>query len=264
MRTTLALAMALLLVSEAWAGTIAFEVSHRAELRDGELRVAATLNNGGDETAHSVTPTLRFRGAEVRGATQAVLPPGQPHEVSLVLPVAELGDGHWPYEISVDYADANLYPFQALSLAVLTVGSPPLAKVAITPVESPVLAGQAKLSVKLKNVSATEQRLSLRVLAPEAIEASGQGGELVLGPWQELEIPVQLTNRAALVGSRYPIFLAVEYEDGPVHQALVAHTMVEIGAEAGPLGAGARRLWIGAGLLAVVVAGLVWFRRLRR
>ena len=264
MRTTLVLLTALLLVSEAWAGTIALEISHRAELHDGELRVPLTLKNAGDESAHSVTPTLRFRGAEMRGATQAVLPPGQPHEVSLALPAAELGAGRWPYEISVDYADANLYPFQALSLAVLTVGSPPLAKVAITPTESAVLAGRAELDVKVKNVSATPQRLSLRALAPEAIEAGVPGGELALEPWQELEIPVLLTNRAALIGGRYPLFLTVEYEDGPVHQTLVAHTMVEIGAETGPLGAGARPVWIGAALLAVAIAGLVGLRLRRR
>jgi hypothetical protein len=264
MRTTLALVTALLFVSPARAGTIALEISHRAELSDGELRVPLTLKNAGDESAHAVTPTLRFRGAEARGATAAVLPPGQPYEVSLALPAAGLAEGHWPYEIAVDYADANLYPFQALSLAVLTVGSPPLAKVAILPVESPALAGQAKLDVTVKNVSATPQRLSLRVLAPDAIEAGVPGGELVLEPWQELEVPVQLTNRAALVGSRYPIFLAVEYEDGPVHQAVVAHTTVEVGPEAGPLGAGSRPLWIGAALLVVAIAALVGFRLRRR
>jgi hypothetical protein len=40
--------------------------------------------------------------------------------------------------------------------------------------------------------------------------------------------------------------------------------VVEVGAETGPLGGGARPLWIGAALLAVAIAGLVGFRLRRR
>jgi hypothetical protein len=259
MKKTLVLAMVCLFASEASAGTISLEVSHRAELRDGELHVALTLKNGGDESAHSVTPRLRFRGAEARGATQAVLPPGQPQEDSLVVPATGLGEGVWPYEIVIDYADANLYPFQANSLATLTVGSPPLAKVTILPLASPILADRTQLGVHLKNVSAAEQRVAVRVLAPEAIEAGGTSGEGVrLDPWQELEIPVELTNRAALPGSRYPLFVAVEYEDGPAHQTLIAQTIVEIRPADAWVGPRGRYLWIAAaifgGLFVVLLA----------
>jgi hypothetical protein len=264
MRTTLALVMVCSFVSGASAGTISIEVSHRAELREGELRVALTLKNGGDENAHSVTPRLRFRGAEARGATQAVLPPGQPHEASLVVPAAGLGDGVWPYEIVVDYADANLYPFQATSLATLAIGGPPLAKVAIGPLGSPVLADRTTLGVHVKNVSAAEQRLSVRLLAPEAIEAGGTGGEVRLEPWQELEIPVELTNRAALPGSRYPLFVAVEYEDGPVHQTLVGQTIVEIRPADAWVGPRGRYLWVAAGIFGVLFVLMLGLRLRRR
>ena len=35
-------------------------------------------------------------------------------------------------------------------------------------------------------------------------------------------------NRTALVGSRYPVFVAAEYDDGPVHQAVVAQGIVAV------------------------------------
>jgi hypothetical protein len=264
MRTTLALAIAWLAASEAWAGTIAISVSQRVELSEGELRAAVSISNGGDEAAHAVTPVLRFRGAETRGATQPLLPPGQPVEASLVVPAGSLADGHWPYEIVVEYADANLYPFQALSVGMLVVGSPPLPKVAVPALASPVLADHAELSVHVKNLSEAEKRITLKVFAPEAIEEKHASEETLLGPWEELEIPVELTNRAALPGSRYPLFVTVEYEDGPAHQTLVGQTTVEIRAPDASPGPRGRTLWIGAGILGALFAGLVAFRLVKR
>jgi hypothetical protein len=264
MRTTLAVAIAWLAASQAGAGTIAIQISHRAELREGELRSAVTLSNEGDETAHAVTPLLRFRGAETRGPTQAALPPKQPLELSLAVPAGSLPDGHWPYEIAVEYADANLYPFQALAVGMLTVGSPPLPKVAIAPLPSPVLAEHAELAVRVKNLSATERRVVLKVLSSEAIEARNAAEETALEPWGEVEIPVELTNRSALPGSRYPLFVTVEYEDGAVHQTLVAQTGVEIRPADAWLGARGRHLWVAAGIFGALFAGLVAFRLVKR
>ena len=264
MRTTLAWLLTCLSASQASAGTISLQISHRTELREGELHTVVTLSNGGDEAAHAVTPVLRFRGAEVRGATQATLPPGQPLEVSLAVPSGPLTPGHWPYEIAVDYADANLYPFQALSAATLAVGSPPLPKVQIPPLDSSVLADETEFSVRVKNISAAEHRVTLKVLAPEAIEVRHASGEMELGPWKELDVPVELTNRAALPGSRYALFVMVEYEDGSVHQTLIAQTNVDIRPADAWLGPRGRYLWIGTAVFGVLFVALVAFRLLRR
>ena len=263
MRTTLAFALAWLVASAASAGTISISVSHRAELKDGALRAALTISNAGDEAAHAVTPVLRFRGAEVRGATQEKLPPKEPAETSLTLPAGSLADGHWPYQIVVEYADANLYPFQALSVGMLAVGNAALPKVAIPALPSAVLAGQTDLPVLVKNLSETERHVTLKVIAPEAIEQKHGGEETVLAPYAELSVPVGLTNRAALPGSRYPLFVTVEYEDGPVHQTVVAQTTVEI-REAGSMpGSGGRSLWVAAVVVALGV-GIIAFRLVRR
>jgi hypothetical protein len=264
MKITFALAIAWLAASEAFAGTISINVTHRAELSGGELQAVVSISNEGDETAHAVTPVLRFRGAETRGATQAKLPPKQPVEASLAVPAAALADGHWSYEIVVEYADANLYPFQALSVGMLAVGSPPGPKVAVPALASPVLATTAELPVHVKNLSETERRVTVKVLAPEAIEQKHASEEVVLGPWAELEIPVELTNRTALPGSRYPLFVTVEYEDGPVHQTLVAQTSVEIRPADAWLGPRGRYLWIAAGIFGALFAGLLVYRLVKR
>jgi hypothetical protein len=251
-----------LLASQAQAGTIGIAITQRAELVAGELRVAVELRNEGDEAAHSVAPILRLEGREVRGAAQAVLAPSQQLETSLAIAAEGLHEGRWPFQVAVDYTDANQYPFQTILVAMLPVGDPPPAKVAVPELSSPSLSERGDLQFTVKNLSAAERRVGVRVFAPEAIEVEAVP-ELSLSAWGQESLAADLTNRAALAGSRYPLYVAVEYEDGDVHQALLAQTTVEIVASE-TLGPGGRYLWIGAGALGLVFVGLIVFRFLRR
>jgi hypothetical protein len=264
MRFKIASLIVWLAAADAGAGTIGITISHRAELRDAELRADVTVTNTGDEAAYSVTPTLRFRGQEVRGETQATLPPQRPVEQTLAVAAGALQDGQWPYQVVVDYADANQYPFQALSVATLQIGSPPPPKVAIPKLSSPSLSDRGELEMRVKNLSAVERRVAVSVLGPEAIEVTQTGAEIQLEPWEEKDLSVRLTNRAALAGSRYPLFVAVEYEDGAVHHALVAQTTVAIGEPSEALGPQGRYLWIAAGVFGLLFAGLVAYRLAKR
>jgi hypothetical protein len=101
------------------------------------------------------------------------------------------------------------------------------------------------------------------VLVPEGLEVATPRTELQLAAWEEAEISVGLTNRTALAGSRYPVFVAVEYDDGPVHQALVVRNIVEILASDSPLERHGQYLWIGAAVLGLLFLALVVFRLLR-
>jgi hypothetical protein len=259
MRLQLVLLLASLVASQAWAGTIAIQLTHRAELQEGELRAALTISNGGDEAARGVTPVLRFRDAESRAPTQESLPPGEPFEAPLAVPAGELGEGRWPYAILVDYADANLYPFQAVSVGMLEVGSPPLPKVSLTAPAPATLADEARLAVKLKNLSESPQEVRLAVVGPEAIETTAPAEAAVLTGWEEREVPLRLVNRAALPGSVYPLFVTAEWQDGEVHQAVVVQASVEILAGDTSTGGPGPGLWI-VGAVLVLGAGFLLLR----
>src|SRR5262249_58498553 len=66
------------------------------------------------------------------------------------------------------------------------------------------------------------------VLVPEGLEASDAVRSVTLEGWKDAELKVPVANRTALVGSRYPVFVAAEYDDGPVHQAVVAQGIVAV------------------------------------
>lgn len=248
----------------AHAGTISISIVPTAELQGGDLAVKVRVNNSGDEAALSVAPKLVFRDAEVRGKGTPRLEPGGNFEETLTIPAGQLADGRWPYRMSVDYTDLNQYPFQALQVQTLVVGNPPPAKVAVARLESDGIAGSGDIRVQLKNLTADERKTTVSLLLPEGLETGSPRQEIVLDGWEEQVVVVPVTNRTALAGSRYPVFVSVEYEDGDVHQGLVSQGIIAI--EAGQTFFDRNRttlLWVGGGLLAlwVVIMGVMVVRR---
>jgi hypothetical protein len=222
------LLLAATLAAPAAAGTITITITQLAHALDGKLVVDLTVGNSGDEAALSVTPILRFGDEEARGKGRPSLDPGTSFDETLSLRVGTLGEGRWPYGVAVDYTDRNQYAFQALQMQALVVGSPPPAKVAVSAVRGGNLSGSGTLAVTLENLTPEIRTARIRVLAPAGLDVTDGSRELSLDPWADEELMVALTNRTVLAGSRYPVFVTAEYEDGPVHQAVVAQGTVAI------------------------------------
>jgi hypothetical protein len=216
------------LVTGAEAKTISITIGQKAEIRGENLVAKITVGNTGDESAKSVAPNLKFGDKTVRGKLHDDVAPNATFEEELTIATGGLGEGRWPYAIAVDYADANLYPFQALLVATLVVGNPPAAKVLVPSMKSDGIAESGPLEIKFKNAAAAERDVAFRVIVPEGLEASEPTGNIHLKGYQEDETSVTILNRTALAGSRYPVFVAVEYDDGGVHQSTVAQGIVEI------------------------------------
>ena len=226
-----AAALALCLVaSAAQAGNISITMTTTAEVRDGGIAVRLTVRNTGDEAASSVVPILRFGDREVRGTRQETLAPSQSFEDTLTLPQSALGPGRWPFRVAVDYTDQNQYPFQALHVAIITVGNPSPAKVSVQEISIPPLSSSTVAHTRVKSLAGVARKVAVNVFAPEGLEVSDGRAEVDLAAWEEKEVSSHLVNRTALAGSRYPIFVSVEYDDEGTHHAVISHGLVEVGA----------------------------------
>jgi hypothetical protein len=146
--TRLVCAVVLVAVAPAWAKTISITITQRAELRGTSLVVKATIGNTGDESAKAVTAHLRVGDKHVRGKTHDDVAPNTNFDEELVVETGTLGPGRWPYQVTVDYADANLYPFQALLVATQVGGNPPPAKVSVPEIKSDGIAESGPLNIE--------------------------------------------------------------------------------------------------------------------
>jgi hypothetical protein len=249
-----------LAVGTAAAGNITISITTTTEVRDGTLHARVKVTNSGDEAAHSVVPVLRFREWEARGTVRPAVGPGESMEQQLSVEAGTLGEGRWPYSLAIDYADGNQYPFQALHVGLLTVGSPLPAKVVVPEVKAGALDSSGSVQVRVKNLTGAERKASLTMIVPDGIEAPRPTEEVGLGAYEEKTLSLPLLNRTALAGSRYPVFVAVQYDDGTAHHAALSQGLVEILARQSFFQRTRSLLWVGAGVLiaawlAVVLRG---------
>ena len=264
-----ALLVAVLLPAVAAAKNISISIQPAVEVKDGALTARVRISNGGDEAAESVAPVLRFGEQVARAEVRPALAPNEVINATLTLPAAGLATGRWPYRLAVDYTDANQYPFQALHVGLVTVGqTPPPAKIAVAEVKAPPLAGSGTVQVRVKNLAAVERRVAVLLAVPEGLEVTKPPGDVALAAWAESTVGIPIVNRTALVGSRYPLFVAAEYDDEGVHQTVVGQGIVEIQTAQSFVQEWRTTLWVGGGILiALWLALLLWqgsVRRLRR
>jgi hypothetical protein len=258
------LVLAVLSAQPAAAKNISIQMTPVPELRDGAFNVQLAVTNLGDEAAQSVVPTLRFRDKDVRGKGKPSLGPNETLSETLTVPAGDVGTGRWPYRVTVDYTDANQYPFQALHVPTITVGNPPPVKVAVRETKASQVGSSGTLTATLKNLEGAERTVAVQTLVPEGLEAPGAPSDVHLAAWEEKTITVPLTNRTALPGSRLPVFLTVQYDDGGVHQGVVAQTVVEVVPQQAFFARQRNLLWGGVALLLLVWGGLVVARMMRR
>ncbi len=253
-----------LAIKPAAAKTISIAITPSAEILGGVLTVRLSVSNLGDEAAHSVAPALHFRNREARGKGIPSLSPNASLQDTLTLPAADLPPGRWPYRVSVDYTDANQYPFQALQVLALPVGNPPPAKVAVLQTKSATVATFGSLSVKLKNLAALSFTAVVGVVVPDSLEIIQQIPAVSLSGWEEKTISTQVVNRTALAGSRLPVFVIVEYDDGPTHQTVVSQGLIEIVSRQSFFAEYGTVLWVGALILLLGCGGFLLARMILR
>jgi hypothetical protein len=257
MKALAVLLVASCLASSAAAGNITLTITQRARVAGGSLVVELEIGNRGDEAALSVVPTLVLGEQRVSGEGQPTLAPDGSFTETLTLPIGARGEGRWPYQLRVDYTDTNQYPFQALEMRTFAIGSPPPARL-MPAVVSTAIEQAGVLEVTVKNLSAVARPTRVAVILPDMLEAPEDARELELDAWQESRFEVPVTNKGALVGSSHPVFAVAEYEDGPLHQTLVAQGAVRVTAPDPFLTRHGRALsWLGAGLLGVWLAALL-------
>jgi hypothetical protein len=253
-----ALALNLLVVDPATAGSIGIATEVRATVERGSLAVVVKLTNTGDEAARAVVPTVGFRDHEARGESRATLAPSESMETALRLPLGDQA-GQWPLVTRADYTDANAYPFQALHVALVSAPPATPALVVVVDVDAKAVVGSGDIHVRVKSLSEGSRQVRVRFHVPRGLEVSPPIVPLTLEPWADATAEAKVVNRAALAGSRYPLFVTVEYDDG-IHHAALGHAAVEIRA---PRSAPAWLAWVVAAVLLVVWVAVVGYGRLK-
>jgi len=253
-------ALSLLAARPAAAKNITITLSPTVEISAGTFTLRVKVGNQGDEAAQSVTPILHFKEQEARGQTRPSLGPTESFEESLSIPVGDVKPGRWPFRLTVDYTDANQYPFQAMQVNAVLIGQPPPPKMSVPQVAPDTLATTGTVRVRLKNLAGVARIATVSVLVPEGLEVPDGVPPVALAAWEEKTVSARLVNRTTLPGSKYPVYVTVEYDEDGVHQAVIAQGVVDIVAAQSFFEQWKTLIWVGAVALAVLWVTMILWR----
>ena len=272
-------ALILLATGPAAAKNISITLAPTVEVSGGTFTLRVKIGNQGDEAAQSVTPTLHFQEQETRAQTRPSLAPNESFEESLSIPVRDVKPGRWPFRLTVDYTDANQYAFQTMHVNTVLIGRAPPPKMSVSQVAAgsesfwrrllsrfgldlalDPLATTGMVRVRLKNLAAVARTATVSVLVPEGLEVPEALPPVPFAAWQEKTVSAQLVNRTTLPGSKYLIYVTVEYDEDGSHQTVIASGLVEIVAAQSLFQRYQTIIWIGAGALAVIWVTMILWR----
>jgi hypothetical protein len=223
----LAIAVLAVLPAEAFAQislAITTEVDS-AKLPD--LSVTISVTNSGRESAHRLRPSVQAGATKVTIPELPELKPGQSHQFTTTVQSEAAKAGTYPLFVTLGYADANGYNFSALATSSYSAREASSSDIFGVLTAQPV-SDEGELALKLKNGSLQPQQVTITAFVPAELTAQGLPASATLAPGAEQAWTGRITNFSALAGSRYPVFIAAEYESADRHYTSVVTTMVDV------------------------------------
>ncbi|MBF0557891.1 MAG: hypothetical protein HQL08_03825 [Nitrospirae bacterium] len=236
------------------ASFISIEIEAGVELFQNSLRTSVKVTNKGDEPAENVKTSVEVQGKRTYGKARRVLGPNEQFTEEFTTPVIFEKPGRYPVLISVDYTDANQYPFNALTINYADYQESPNARVAGS-VGTLNLSGSEKLKVSVKNTDEIERKVLVRLVTSKEFAVQNRLQEIAVSPGDEKKLSFDVKNTGGLPGSTYPVFALIIYEDTSYRYLSVA---------SGNIVVMKKGIWHGlklplAILLAVLVSGICLF-----
>ena len=243
------------------AGVISLETQSRVKVEGTTLAIDLTMTNRGTEPAYGVQAKIQGREISAESPIREVLPVSAAQTARFRIPLrGDAAPGSYPLFVRILYADANHYPFSALSASRFYRRQDASAEVLAVLGEAR-LSDRGRLSLRIKNLEAVAKRVSLALVLPRELTAEAEALTLDLLPQQETSVPFRIKNFSALQGSVYPVFASIEYDQGGLHHTALAGGTVRIEAARGLREV---MMWIALALLAAFVLFNVRTSRPRR
>ncbi|MFH0890129.1 MAG: hypothetical protein V1836_03260 [Candidatus Aenigmatarchaeota archaeon] len=222
-----------------------------------------SVSNSGDEPAYSVqTSFLSAPGAVFPTLFIERLDPGKRVDTPFNANITKtLLPGKYPVAVLTEYADANNYPFSAVSYSFLTNNERTSSDVTGTFGEAKVQkGGAAKIKLSIVNRGAAAHNVTLIVLTSKELLAGGYAKTVTLNSEDQKSMNVEISSLSALEGSTYNVFAVMEYDNNGKHFSSFARGSVAITKNEGLFS-----VYIIAGLLVVLAASIFAYNfRLKR
>jgi len=194
----------------------------------GESIVSAV--NSGDEAAYNVQISLLdlLNNNLVVGEINSLLRPGKETKNTFKLDFSNITlPGTYPLLVTVDYRDANNYPFSAIAQATFNYkeATNSLLKMQSNPVK---LADKATLSLDITNLNSDPKKIDIYAVAPRELIIKDNTRVIDLGGQKSTTLTFKMSSLSAIPKSKYPVFIVATYKDNNRFYSNIISSPVEI------------------------------------
>ena len=209
------------------AGFITLETTTEVTAAADQAKVLVTLVNKGNEPAYNTRISIVFASKRYGGALKKRLGIGERYTEEFTLNAAMKRPGRYPLPVTVDYSDANLYPFSALSIGYVDyVKSMPGGISGEIP--EIVVSDSGEGEVIIRDSDPVKRMVSCALVSSRDIAIEQPLKAIAVGPGMSTTIPFHLKSLSGRNGSKYAVFAILEYDDNEYHYSNAVQGMVRV------------------------------------
>ena len=246
--------------SVSFAGILSIETQTSVQKTGKQLEVTVKITNNGDEPAYNTQINLVVLDEKTQGVVKAKLDPGKSDVNTFSKTLSGIANGRYPLTTMVDFHDANLYPFSALSGLTFFVGADVNGDIAVIG-DNINLDKDGVLNFQVKNMGTEPLSLSASLFLPRELSAASAKKTFQIDARSAKNLSFEVSNFSARNGASYPLYCAFEYDKNNIHYTSMANVSVTLKVAVGWF----RNLkWVWAGaiiILLIVLSGILIFQK---
>jgi len=210
------------------ASYISLKTSLASKVKGNVLEVMVKVVNKGDEPAYNVQAEIKVGEQKFLAEKRAELGIDQTYQAQASFNLKSNKAGSYPLVLVMHYADANQYPFSALTGHTYTykAASPP--SEIFGRMNSAKFWKKGRVELTLKNMGDEEIKTKTKLFVPRELTVARNSHQITLAPKSENKVAFEIENFSALDGSNYQVFAVSEYESQGFHQTSLTPGTIKI------------------------------------
>jgi hypothetical protein len=199
-------------------------------LTNSSSNAVANITNSGDEAASNVKISLILpNGFSSETIYAGKVSAGGSFSGNFAIQrVSEVMRGSYSIAVLTEYQDANGYQFSSVSPNLIVYENPSSSRIT-GKLDSTTLGekGSKKIQFNIMNRDNVRHDAIAKIFLPNEITSTDGEKNVSLGPNEEKTVEFDISNYGALIGSKYAVFAAVDYESDR-HYSVFSVGMIEI------------------------------------
>lgn len=214
------------LSASAEGGFISLKTTISIIITNRTANVFLSIENLGNEPASSVQPAIYFLNESLYGEVKSLLGPQSKYAANYSFFLGEI-KGAYPLIAYVHYIDSNGYKFSSASVNRVIIGKTLVSDV-IGKISDINMVDKGVLTVKVKNSDNKDYNVKASIILPQELTSEKTGEIISIKGNEEKGIAFKIHNFSALKGSKYSVFVLLEYDKNSGHVTEILSSAISI------------------------------------